>query len=256
MKRIFLAPSIFIKYHINKRLLSVAVFFLITIILYNLIFLEISELFSGASKIGIIINDISISILSAYIFNVIVYEIPSFQDKSKIFMSFFSRRDNLNEFINRLLSRLKTDKSSWGKLNYEEQVDIINSLFSKNVFIEGDFKNEKLINETISSELNLISEEFTKIQAEFKNLTIHSKYLSSKILFAIVAIQEYRLFESTSDLHNLYGMIEIEKWDKDIFKYEYASILNDLVKIENVLSKEINPYWTLIKDKTIDDFLR
>jgi hypothetical protein len=170
-------------------------------------------------------------------------------------MSFFPRRIKLDEFIKKLLTRLKTDKSTWVRLNYEERVQIVNDLFTRDAFVKVDFKNENYISETISSELNVISEEFTKIQEEFKNLTIHSKYLSSKILFAIVAIQEYRLFKVTSDLHNLYGMIEEEKWDEDIFKYEYASILNDLIAIEDALSKEINPYWNLIKDQTIDDFL-
>lgn len=263
MKYSLLKLSLFFKYHIDKWLLFISTFFLVNTFLYYFIFLKYTEIFDGAHELGIIFNAISISIISSYMFYLIIYEIPGFKDKVKVFISFVHRKNKLQLAVEGLLQRFEINEQGWIRLDYKQRNKLIqNFLEQENRSIKSIVLNESFEisqdakNEIIKNEIRLVTNEFGQIQSEFNNLTLHSRYLSSRLIFIIITIQEYKLFETISMFHDLYSKIEVDKWDYEIFILEYTTILDNLVKFGQVLAKEIDPYWDLIKDKTIDDFLK
>lgn len=263
MKNTLLRLNPFFKCHIDKGLLFISIFCLVNTFLYYFVFLKYTGIFDGAHELGIIFNAISISIVSSYMFYLFIFEIPGFKDKIKVFISFVHRKNKLQHAVEGLLQRFKIDEQSWIKLDYNQKNKLIQTFLEqenrsiKSIVLNESFEiSQDVKNEIIKNEIRLITNEFGQIQSEFNNLTLHSRYLSSRLIFIIITIQEYKLFEMISMFHDLYSKIEVEKWDYDIFIIEYTTILDNLVKFGQVLAKEIDPYWDLIKDKTIDDFLK
>jgi len=261
MKNVTLQLKIFFKYHIDRRLLCVSILFFAITVLYYFVFLNINEIFNGAHKVGIMLNNISISIISSYVFYFMVFELPGFKDKIKVYMTFFKKKATIQFVIKRLLDRLQIDEQNWNKLEYDQRNKLIQTVLENEISLKYALKlvsveiNHDIKDEIISNEIQLLAKEFSQIQTEFNNITIHSKYLNSRLLFLIITIQEYRIFDSTLFLRNLNNSVQINTWDYDIFLLEYTSLLDDLIKCCQVLSEEIDPYWNLIKEKNIDDFL-